>query len=302
MFPGLSPWRTTHTARKLLATTCGLQFLLLLSKYVTEELHISGKEAPSMYVPHMYVCIYIENIYCVCMYVYEKGQLLLNYSAYEEHFVLQVCIVSSMNYWSQRDTADHYTHLFLYLDQRATCNCKPNLCLPNRTLPEKLWALGTFWVESTTFLCHLLVPALTLSHHYKCTSSFQLPDFSPQPSAPCYTCFCEPFSLQRALPQKMGRAIIKSPHLSIKKQQIQQQIELFRLSLWYLNTTQPSDISSDSFLNSLLFSTGCSPPQNHRQFTLFCLLPLLLTHPNLHTSAALQEGSHVQLFTHCTPK
>lgn len=144
--------------------------------------------------------IHIKYIYCV--YVYERGQLLLNYSAYEEHFVLQVCIVPSTNYWSQRDTADHYTQLLLYLDQRATCNCKPNLCLPNRTLPEKLSALGTFWVEATTFLCHLLVPALTLSHHYKCTSSFQLPDFSSQPSASRYACFCEPFSLQSALPQK----------------------------------------------------------------------------------------------------
>lgn len=98
-------------------------------------------------------------------------------------------------------------------------------------------------MESTTFPYLLFVPALMLSHHYKCTY-FQLPDCSSQPSVLCHACFCLRFSLQRALPQKvLPPPIIKFLHLSIKKQKTQQQNEPFRLSLW--NTSQPSNISSD---------------------------------------------------------
>lgn len=40
------------------------------------------------------------------------------------------------------DNADHYMLLLLYLAQRTVRNCKPNLCLPNITLPEKLSSPG----------------------------------------------------------------------------------------------------------------------------------------------------------------
>ena len=56
-------------------------------------------------------------------------------------------------------------------------------------------------------------------------------------------------------------------------------------------------ISPLTLLNSLAFSTGCSWPWIIHNSPSFAHCP-----SNLHIFAALQEGSHVQLFTHCTPK
>lgn len=60
--------------------------------------------------------------------------------------------------------------------------------------------------------------------------------------------------------------------------------------LRYLNTTLPSDISSDSFLNPL-FNELMIP----ELYTIHFLLPInfLLTHPDLHTFAVLCEKSPV---------
>lgn len=75
---------------------------------------------------------------------------------------------------------------------------------------------GTFWVESTTFLCYLFVLALTLSHHYKCTY-FQLPDCSFQPWVVCQACFCLRFSLQCTLPQKVFPTNYQVPPLTYQE-------------------------------------------------------------------------------------
>ena len=146
MFPSLSPWGILCTVRKLLATTCGLQLLLLLLKSVTGTTYLGPRG--TIHVCASHVRTHTHNMYTF----YQRGQLVLSCSAYKEHFGLQLCIVPSMNYWSQRDTTDHYTQLSLNLAQRTTCNCTPNLCLSNISLPEKLSALGTFWLQCTTFL------------------------------------------------------------------------------------------------------------------------------------------------------
>lgn len=44
-------------------------------------------------------------------------------------------------------------------------------------------------------------------------------------------------------------------------------------------------------LFALTFSASCLGPQNHKQFTFFCPLPLLLTPPNLSSFAAPRELS-----------
>lgn len=141
-----------------------------------------------------------------------------------------------------------------------------------------------------------------LSLHYKCISHFQLPDFSSQPSVLRYACFCSPFSLQCALSQKVLPNNYQVIPFIYQKTTDPWREWAFPLSLWYLSTAQPSSLSSDSLLSSRPFSRGCSQPPNHTKFTFFCPLPLLLIQSNLHTSAVLQEGSHAQLFTHCTPK
>lgn len=137
-----------------------------------------------------------------------------------------------------------------------------------------------------------------LSHRYKWMSYFQLPDFSSQPSGLCYACFCQPYSPKILSFRRCFPPIIKSHHLSIKKQQIQQQNELFRLSLCYLNTTLPSAISSDSFLSPHFQQAVQHPTIIHNS-------PSFAYCPSLHTQTyapLLSCERGVQLIPQGIPK
>lgn len=129
-------------------------------------------------------------------------------------------------------------------------------------------------------------------------SYFQLPDFSSQPSGLCYACFCQPYSPKILSFRRCFPPIIKSHHLSIKKQQIQQQNELFRLSLCYLNTTLPSAISSDSFLSPHFQQAVQHPTIIHNS-------PSFAYCPSLHTQTyapLLSCERGVQLISQGIPK